>query len=229
MNKKADFSKRPHRTIFFTGLVALLPTLITIFILVLAFRFLNNNLAHPLGLGVLTLLELVSGASLADWKTHSGIVALIGFPLTIIMIFVLGYVMATFIGRKFFKAVEKWFLKKFPIVNTIYPYAEQFTEILFTEGKKTAFKMVVAVPYPRRGLYTLGFVTSAGLPALNSSIGKECVSVFFPSSPTPFTGYTIFVPRDDIIPLKLSVDEALRIIVSGGILIPPEQLGNLKK
>lgn len=229
MNKKSPAGRRGVKNPFLTGLIVVLPTLITIFILVIAFRFLNNNIAEPIGLGVLHLLALISGADLSAWETSAWVVAFIGFPLAIIIIFLLGYAMATFIGRNIIKTFEDWVLKRFPIISTIYPYAKQFIDLLFADDKKTAFKMVVAVQYPRTGLYSLGFVTSDGMQSINSSVGKDCVSIFMPSSPTPFTGYTLFVPKDDIIPLKLSVDEAIRIVVSGGILIPPEQLVKLKK
>lgn len=229
MKKGSPFSSKKIRSPFFTGLVALLPTMITIFIIVLAFNFMNNNIAHPIGFMVLTFLEIISGKNLSEWKADPWAITLIGFPLAIIIIFILGYIMATLIGRNLLKWLENWFLKKFPLVNAIYPYAKQFTDILFTEDKKAAFKMVVAIQYPRLGIYTLGFVTSDGLKSLNDVTGHENVCIFIPSSPTPFTGYTIFVPRKDIIPMKLSVDAAIRTLVSGGILIPPEEVVKLKQ
>ena len=221
-------NKKP-RSPFITGLIALLPTIITLFILVLAFRFLNNNIARPMGLAVLTFVEIISGKVLTEWKGDAWIISLIGFPLAIIVVFVLGYIMATFLGRNLLKWMEKGVLRRFPLINAIYPYAKQFTDILFTEDQKKAFKMVVAIQYPRPGIYSLGFVTSDGLKSLNVATNQENVCVFMPSSPTPFAGYTIFVPKNDVIPLKLSVDAALRTLVSGGILIPPEEIVKLKQ
>lgn len=221
---------KPHRrNPFLMGLIALLPTLITIGILILAFQFLNNNIARPLTSGVLSLVEIISGTNLGPWKTNTWVVAFIGFPLAIIIIFLVGYVMATFIGRGLFKILEKWILTKFPIINLIYPHAKQLINMIFSEDRKAAFKMVVAIQYPRLGLYTLGFVTSEGMKSLNATVGKDCISVFVPSSPTPFTGYTVFIPREDVIPLKLTVDEAIRISISGGVLIPPGEVRKIKK
>ncbi len=227
--EKQTIIKPRRRNPFLMGLIALLPTLITLGILILAFQFLNNNIARPLTSGVLSLVEVVSSTNLGPWKTNTWVVAFIGFPLAIIIIFLVGYIMATFIGRGLFKILEKWILTKFPIINLIYPHAKQLINMIFSEDRKAAFKMVVAIQYPRVGLYTLGFVTSEGMKSLNAAVGKDCISVFIPSSPTPFTGYTIFIPREDVIPLKLSVDEAIRISISGGVLIPPGEVSKIKK
>lgn len=217
------------RNLFFMGLAALLPTIITILILVVAFNFLNDNIANPIGRGVIKLLGLILGDNVAFLKEKVWIASVLGFPIAIIIVFVVGYLAASWIGKKFFKIIETWFLNRFPVIRSIYPYAKQFSDLFLSEEKRVAFKKVVAIQYPRQGLYSLAFVTSEGMNDLNNATGKTFITVFIPSSPTPFTGYTIFVPREDIIELSLSVDEAIRLAISAGVLIPPRQLTNLQK
>jgi uncharacterized membrane protein len=82
---------------------------------------------------------------------------------------------------------------------------------------------VVIVEYPRKGIWSLGLMTGETMRVIEAVAGVECVTVFIPSSPTPFTGYTLTVPRDSVIELPISLDEALRFVVSGGVLVPPSQ------
>jgi hypothetical protein len=83
---------------------------------------------------------------------------------------------------------------------------------------------VVLVQYPRKGIWTIGLHTGGAIRKIDDMIG-ECVTVFIPSSPTPFTGYTIIVPKEDVIDAPLTIDEALRFVVSGGVLVPEHQKG----
>lgn len=86
------------------------------------------------------------------------------------------------------------------------------------------FKHAVAVPFPTHGMYSIAFVTGEGLRALNDTLRKHMVCVYVPTSPTPFTGYVVYVPREDVIPLPLSVEEAMRIIITMGVVHPAHQL-----
>ncbi|MFH0889068.1 MAG: DUF502 domain-containing protein [Planctomycetota bacterium] len=205
------------KKIFITGIILLLPTLITIFLLLLAFRFLSNNIAQPLGGLVLAVLQ-VAGINLNEYATF--LKPLIGFPLALGIIFIVGYITATFVGRRIFGILEKNVLQKIPIVSLIYPYAKQLIDLFVGDKKKAAFKSVVSIQYPRPGIYAIGFITSEGLSEIRNVTGKQCVTVFIPSSPTPFTGWTIMVPEDEVIKLNMTVDEAIRFVVSGGILTP---------
>ncbi|MFH1230661.1 MAG: DUF502 domain-containing protein [Planctomycetota bacterium] len=209
------------KRIFITGIIFLLPTLITIFLLLLAFRFLSNTIAQPLGALVLTIAHLITGISFTEYA--SWLNPLIGFPLSLVIIFLVGYITASFVGRRLFSAAEKYLLQKIPIVSSIYPYAKQFVDMFLKQEKKAEFKAVVSLQYPRQGLYAIGFVTSEGLKDIKTASGKDIITVFVPSSPTPFTGYTVLVPKEETIPLNMTVDDAIRFVVSGGILTPPQQ------
>lgn len=206
------------KRIFITGFILLLPMMITIFVIHLAFRFINYNFAQPLGALILSILHLITGFSLLKEELPL-LRGLIGFPLVLIIIIFIGY-LSTLLGRRVFTAVEKYLLLKIPIVSLIYPYAKQLIDTFLDKEKRTEFKAVVALQYPRQGIYAVGFVTSDGLKDVKSASGKQLITVFIPSSPTPFTGYTMMVPKEEIINLNMTVDEAIRFVVSGGILTP---------
>jgi uncharacterized membrane protein len=110
-----------------------------------------------------------------------------------------------------------------PVVKQVYPYVKQVVDFLFSDDSPMEFNRVVALEYPRKGLWSVGFVTGDSLRTLRESSGKA-VSVFIPSSPTPFTGYTITVPVEELIEMPISVEEAIRFAISGGVLIPDHQI-----
>ncbi len=219
MNKE-----KKKQNIFLKGFAVVLPTLIIIFIMSFAIGFLYKYMAGPLGKGVLNLLDWLPSLDLASAKQNRYIISAIGFPLAIVIVFFIG----TFFGRLLMKALEQMILYRFPIIRSIYPYAKQFAELVLpdgtTPGQMEKFQKVVAVEYPRPGIYQLGFITSEGLKDLNDALGKKTVTVFLPTSPTPFTGWTAFISAEQLIHLSLTVEEAIRIIVSGGVLIPERQL-----
>lgn len=152
----------------------------------------------------------------------------IGVLLSLLLIFTLGYLASGFLGRRSIAAFDRA-LYQVPIVRSVYPYAKQLVEFFYSD-QEIEFQSAVAVPYPSDHLYTLGFVTSSGMATLHRELGGAYVSVFIPSSPMPMTGWTVFVSADRLISLPISVDEALRVTVSAGVLIPPtERVAELER
>jgi uncharacterized membrane protein len=99
---------------------------------------------------------------------------------------------------------------------------KQLVDFLFSENETPRFSGVVAVEYPRKGIWSVGFMTGESLKTIEDKL-PDSVTIFIPSSPTPFTGYTITVPKKDTIDLPLTVEEAIRFAVSGGVLVPDHQ------
>ena len=145
----------------------------------------------------------------------------VGLIASLLLVLTLGSLAGGFVGRSVLRRTERA-MHLIPIVRSIYPYTKQLVDFFLAE-KHHEFDTVVAVPYPNKGLISIGFVTSAGLKSLRERTGKNLVSVFVPSSPMPMTGYTIFIPAEELTPLPFSVDEALRTLVSGGVLIPAHE------
>ena len=145
----------------------------------------------------------------------------LGIALSFLLVLWLGYLMGGFVGRQFVQRMDQA-LHKVPVVNAVYPYSKQLVEFFFAE-KQLEFDTVVSVPYPSEEVWAIGFITSSSMKTLREATGETLVTIFIPSSPMPMTGYTTFVPARKVIPLPITVDEALRITMSGGVLIPPRE------
>jgi uncharacterized membrane protein len=146
---------------------------------------------------------------------------LIGVLLSVLLVLWLGWLVGGFVGRRLMQHVDRT-MTLIPVVKSVYPYSKQLVEFFF-EKKKIEFDTVVAVPYPSEGLWALAFVTNGSMRTLDEHSGKELVCVFLPTSPMPMTGYTLFVDIERVIPLSITIDEAVRIVMTGGVLIPPQE------
>jgi len=222
---------------FFRGLAALLPTILTISVIAFVYGIIAKNLVLPLRNALVRRLILAYGDLDANVVTlpHLNVtlqiepanleVVLIGvaiFLIAIILIYFVGFFATSFLGRKIWGGFESLWIN-FPFIKQIYPYAKQITDFVLSE-KRRKFTYVAAIQYPRKGVYSIGFITGDSMRTINKDSGKRMVSVFIPSSPTPFTGYVVAVPYDEIIPLPITVDQAMRYTVSGGVITPPGEL-----
>jgi uncharacterized membrane protein len=211
---------------FAKGLIAILPLVLTATVVWLVVGFLWTNLGIPIGEAAKWGMDRLAGWTPEDpehaWFFRWG-APVFGFAVAIVLTVVVGFLVATFFGKKLFQWFEA-LLKRLPVVRTVYPYAKQFTDFFFSEGeKKMDFKTAVAVPFPAFGIYSIGFVTADGMKALNDATKKHLLCIFVPTSPTPFTGFVVYAPREDVIPLPLSVEEAMRIIITAGVIHPGHQ------
>ena len=144
-----------------------------------------------------------------------------GVGVALLLLIALGYLASGFLGRR----VVSWFdsiLSQVPVVRSVYPYTKQFVEY-FLSDSDLDFDTVVAAPYPGPGVWCIAFVTSPGMRTVHDALGGRYVSCFVPTSPMPATGYTVFIEASRLIPLPISVDEALRTTISAGVLIPPNE------
>jgi len=143
-----------------------------------------------------------------------------GFIIVFVGVCFLGAFLASVAGRTIWHTMEK-LLMNAPFVKQVYPYIKQVTDFMLTK-KRLAFSKVVAIQYPRKDVWSLGLVTGTGLKRIVDKIEKEFLTVFVPSSPTPFTGYVIMTPKDETIEVEMTVEEALRFTISGGVITPSE-------
>lgn len=183
------------RKYFLSGILIIVPLIITY--LVLRFLFLTvDGLLSP-------VLSKFIGYKIPG----------IGLLATLILIFLVGLFASSVVISKLVSFGESLFFR-IPIIRTIYGPAKQLVESL-TVSDKRAFKQVVLIQFPRQGLFTLGFVTK------RVHIKKEqFLTVFIPSTPTPFSGWTLLFKEEEVIPLEISVEEGIKFFVSGGITSP---------
>jgi uncharacterized membrane protein len=143
---------------------------------------------------------------------------IIGLLLAFVIIFLVGVLITTFAGRTL-KHLWERAVSSLPLVRKLYPYTKQLTEFLFEEKKTSEFRSVALVEYPRKGIFALGFPTGE-IRLHTSPDAVKKITMFIPSSPTPFTGYTIIVDESELTPLHITVEEAIRFCITGGVVKP---------
>ncbi len=142
----------------------------------------------------------------------------LGVILTIIILLITGVLTANFVGRSFVGGWEA-LMDRIPVARSIYSAAKNFAEIVFSDSGN-AFKKVLLVEYPRKGLYTLTFQTASDVGEIQARTGQDVVCCFVPTTPNPTSGFIIVVPRKDTIELDMEVDEAVKLIMSLGVVVP---------
>jgi uncharacterized membrane protein len=227
--RRASFAE-DFRRFFVRGLAALLPTLITLWLLVKVWEFLWEALGRHIILAIrLIWLKLSQYGFVSDvpagyiyrqLPSESFRVQVLGVVLAVVLVYVVGVLVGNFIGRQFWRLGEMAVMRV-PLVRAIYPAVKQITDLFLCDRSgQFAGSRVVAIQHRAQDVWTIGLVTGPGLRALSQSTGDDMVSVFVPSTPTAFSGYVVVVPRSSVIELPLTVEEAMRLLVSGGVLGP---------
>ena len=142
----------------------------------------------------------------------------LGVVLTIVLIFITGVLTANLVGRR---VVGGWeaLLERIPFVRSIYSASKNFAEIVFSDSD-VAFSKVLLVEYPRKGLYTLTFQTATEVGEIQARTGEDVVACFVPTTPNPTSGFIIVVPKKDTIELDMEVEEAVKLVMSLGVVVP---------
>jgi uncharacterized membrane protein len=135
-----------------------------------------------------------------------------------LLLYLLGRFMAAGLGRVFWTPVEG-VIVRLPLVRTVYSAVKQVSGFVLNE-REVQYSRVVAVEYPRKGIWSLGMVTGRGIPDIEEAAGEDCLSVLIPTSPMPMAGFTINVRRSEAIDLNITMDEAIQFIVSCGVVVP---------
>jgi len=137
--------------------------------------------------------------------------------ISFLLIFLIGFFASNFLGQRIYPFFEGLLLR-LPFFKQVYPAFKEMTIFLFSREKKINFERVVIVEYPRKGIFSFGFLTNDASQKICEKTALDLCNVFIPTTPSPLTGFVILVPRRDIIFPEISVEEALRIIVSGGVV-----------
>ena len=208
---------------FWRGLAALLPALLTFIVLAFGISLVQNYLGRYVNWAIVQGVAAVSGIPLADvqslYDRYCG--WWVGVVVPVVGLCVVAYVVGTFIGGYLIRLVEGWIVRM-PVLRKIYPGAKQVSEFFFGE-KGVEFRRVVAIEYPRPGVWAVGFVTGRSFRAIADRAGSELLSVFIPSTPTPITGFVVSVPRTAVVDLPITVDEAFQYLISAGVVMPPAE------
>jgi len=212
---------RGFKRSFFRGLAALLPALLTFIVIAFGISLLHTYVGRYVNVAIKHVLHWTTGLEMDwinEWYDRYWLGAL-GVLVAIIGLAVAAYFVGTFIGNRIARFFDAS-MSRMPVLRRIYPGAKQVSEFFFAK-KQVEFRRVVAIEYPRRGVWSVGFVTGRGLKAVSDHTEQELLTVFIPSSPTPVTGYIVALPRREVIDLDLTVDEAFQFTISGGVIVPP--------
>ena len=183
------------RRIILTGLLAIVPVALTFYILKGIFTFLDN-LTSPI------------------FKEMDIYIPGLGILLTLLLVYFLGLFITNILGKRVLYWLEK-LIKNIPLVNTIYNTIKQITHAI-TGTADNNFQSVVYVEYPRKKLWTLAFVTGTSV----NEQKLEFYHLFVPTTPNPTSGIFIMIPKEDTLPAEMNVEEALKTVISGGMLAP---------
>ncbi len=226
---------RRFKSYFLRGLAVLLPTMLTLWILAWGYGLVQDNITSHINTGIVRAQKWV-------WaQRHEGISedalnkyeqrlnerfvngfagSIVGLLVAMMAVVLVGALLASVMGRALWGVIEASIMNT-PVLRRVYPYVKQVTDfVLPPEDQKRMFSQVVAVEYPRPGLWSVGFVTGSGLRRISESEQQEFLTVLISTCPTPITGPIIIVPRDQAVLLDMTVEEAVRFVVSAGVVVP---------
>lgn len=207
------------RTALFVGFMVLLPLFVTVYLLQLIFTVTDR----VVGTWV-TQLFLTTGlaAKQGDMVWFLGVpfhgrVPVLGLLLLVVILLLIGGIARTPVGRHVFFWIERFF-SLIPVARGVYSTVQQVSQAFVHE--RSTFKQVVLVEYPRKGVYTVGFLTGDSQGGIMQFSGREYVNVFLPKSPNPTNGWLALVPRDEVKFLDVPIEDGLKFVISAGV-VPP--------
>jgi uncharacterized membrane protein len=206
------------RSYFFAGLLAVAPIGITLWLCWVLLKFVDARVTPliPHAYNPNTYIN--------PYFPHE--IPGVGLIVFIFVLIVVGALTRIFLGRYLVHLSEK-ILNKMPVVRSIYSATKQIAETVL-KRQSEAFRQVVLFEYPRRGSWAIGFLTGSTKGEVQSLTDDDVVNVFLPTTPNPTSGYLLFIPRRELVPLSMTVEEGIKMIISGGIVTPldrrtPEQ------
>nr|CRH04508.1 conserved protein of unknown function [Candidatus Magnetococcus massalia] len=194
------------RRSFITGLLVVLPLGVTLFVIHLLVRTADQLLGY-----------LPEPWQPVNWLPFP--LPGLGVLLSLLLILLAGMAVRHWLGEWFVQRSEL-LLSAIPLVRNLHVAVKQFVETLLGRRSRS-FRNVVLLEYPRRGLYAIGFVTSSGAGEVQAKLDHPVYHIFLPTTPNPTSGVLLFVPQDEVIALDMSVEEGLKLVISGGLVVPP--------
>lgn len=187
-----------------TGLLVIAPIFLTAYVIIVIFKFADGILGDHINAYVKSVLGFYIPG--------------LGVILSLAIILTVGFFTELFIGKKILPYFEKIFCA-FPLVKNIYPAFKQLVSFLLAQ-KKFNFKKVVLVEYPSRGIWSIGFLTNEKNEVISNALGREMLPVFIGTTPGPFSGFVVFIPKEEVKFIDIPITEALKILISGGVYKP---------
>jgi uncharacterized membrane protein len=203
------------RAYFFAGVLVIAPISITFYIAYLILDFVDSRVT-----------PLIPAPFNPSTYLPFGIPGL-GLVILLVALTFIGAMTAGYLGRVFVRISES-ILARMPVISGIYGAVKQLVESVFA-SQASAFRQVVLIEWPRDGAWSLGFVTNTTAGEIVEHLTRDVVSIMVPTTPNPTSGYLVFIPREKVIPLRMSVEDAMKMILSSGIVVPPYEAERLRK
>ncbi|MDA0306617.1 MAG: DUF502 domain-containing protein [Proteobacteria bacterium] len=197
------------RAYFFAGILVIAPISITFYLAWLFIGFVDSKIT-----------PLLPAKYNPETYLPFGVPGLGLLILFLSLIFV-GALTAGFMGRMWLRFSEQM-LARMPVIRSIYSALKQILETVLADHS-AAFREAVLVEYPRRGIWAIGFITGRTQGEVQNTTEEECINIFLPTTPNPTSGFLLFVPKKDLVPLSMSVEEAIKMVISGGLVTPPDR------
>ncbi|MEI6438513.1 MAG: DUF502 domain-containing protein [Candidatus Omnitrophota bacterium] len=200
---------------FFSGLAVFMPFILTIYVSV---WFLN-------------FAESIFGKYLRPFlmENYDFYIWGLGIVVLVILILFCGFIVTNYFGRAIHRATENLMLR-IPVMNSVYPAFKEIARFVFKEEDATGLpQQVVVVEWPQPGQYTIGFLTNTTPKVICDVVGLNMVNVLIPTVPNPLTGFLMMIPREKVTTIRMSVEEAIKVIVSGGVVDPHNFVSNEEK
>ena len=200
---------RRLRTYFLTGIIATAPIGLTLYLAWVLVKFVDR---------------LVTPLIPAPYHPSSHLpidVPGVGLVVAIVLLTLIGFVTANVLGRQVVAMGER-IVDRMPVIRSVYGALKQIFETVLTQSSRS-FREVVLVEYPRRGIWAIGFVTSVTRGEIQALKEDHLVNVFLPTTPNPTSGFLLFVPRADLVTLHMTIEEGIKMVISGGIVTPPDK------
>lgn len=197
------------RTWFLTGLLVTAPIVVSLYVTWIVIHSVDS-----------TITPWIPAAYLPETYLPFRIPGT-GLLIVLVALTVIGALTASLLGRYFLHLSDR-ILARMPVVRSIYGATKQvFETVLSSQGN--AFRSVVLIEYPRKGIWTLGFITGGTIGEVEHYTDKDMVSVFVPTTPNPTSGFLLFLPREEVTELAMTVEEGIKMIVSTGLVMPPDR------
>lgn len=198
---------------FFIGLIVIIPAIVTFWLVSLLIVPFNVLFLEP----VMKFIEPRIQIFVPDYAVKIAL-----FVVIMLFIAFIGFGTRVLFLKKFFSFLEKKFCQV-PLAGKIYSATKEVSHVFLKEEKR-AFTRVILIEFPRKGIYSLGFVTSENDRQIRSADEKKLINVFVASSPNPASGFLFLVPEEEIIPLDMTIEEGFKLVISGGILPLPDKV-----
>lgn len=193
-----------------TGIIVTAPVAITLYLAYIIVTFIDNSVKSILPKNALT----------ADNAQILLSIPGLGVFIVLVFLILVGFFTANFLGRLVIRMSE-YVLHRTPIIKTVYGATKQIMETVMA-SQSQAFREAVLMEYPRKGVWSIGFITGSTEGEVQRITEEDTVNVFVPTTPNPTSGYLLFVPKKDTYKLHMSIEEAIKLVVSAGIVVPKD-------